>query len=113
VRSFIRAGNDLTYVAIPKLTKRSLAVERTVKQMTPERLKHGLEMRGKAFVDAVQVASKGDKTVAIAAIESMMSACARQLTVIGVSRLHDGATQFDASALRRLASDMESRAQAA
>lgn len=83
VRGFVRAGRDITKVPIGKLTKRALAVERTVRPISAGRLKRRVEAQSKALVASLLDLGQTDKATAVGELQLLMNQLASQLVELG------------------------------
>lgn len=91
VRSYIRAGNDITYVVAGRTTKITLAVTRTPRRASARSLKSRMEARSKALMVTAIELSDVDKATAVAEIELLLGQLAAQLAALGVSSTKDAA----------------------
>ncbi len=92
VRSYIRAGNDITYVVVGRVTKASLAVARAPRPASARRLKSRMETRSKALMATVIELSEADRATAVSEIELLLGQLAAQLASLGVASVRDPAS---------------------
>lgn len=92
VRSYIRAGHDITYVVAARTTKVTLAVSRPPRRASARSLKSRMEARSKALMVTALELSDVDKVTAVAEIELLLGQLAAQLASLGVQSTRDAAT---------------------
>lgn len=83
VRSYIRAGNDITLVDPATCTKRSLQVERAARPPSVARMRRAVENRSKALMASVLNLVDTDKAAAREEIELLMGQLANELASLG------------------------------
>ena len=89
LRSYIRAGNDITGLVSARIVKAALAVPRTVKPPNPKRLRTQTEKLSKALMVKLLALSEADKIAAIGELETLMGQLAAQLEDLGVAAVSD------------------------
>lgn len=83
VRSYIRAGNDITALVSARVVKSALAVPRTVKPASPKRLRSRIEKQSKTLMTLVIALGEADKVAAIGELETLMGQLAAQREDLG------------------------------
>jgi hypothetical protein len=85
VRTYVRAGNDITALAPARTSKASLMVagRAKVKPATPKRLTTRAEKQAGLLVSTLATLAQADKDAAIAALESAMGRLAKELARLG------------------------------
>jgi hypothetical protein len=89
IRSYIRAGHDITYVVLGKLSKGFLEVPRVKRMASPKVLRARVEARSKAFMASALELSERDKPAAIGELELIIGQLAAQLAALGVAVVKD------------------------
>jgi hypothetical protein len=89
LRGWVRAGNDITHLAVAKLTKAQLAIEREPRPPTVARLKVRAEGNAMVFIESVKTLAAQDKAAAIAMLEVAMSQLATQGMLLGLTAVQD------------------------
>lgn len=89
LRSWIRAGGDIRSLAAPKVTVKSLTVERGDVARTPAQLKAVMVRQATGLAESAGTLAGADKQSAIEAIETVMSQLAVKLTELGVTATTD------------------------
>lgn len=88
-RTWLRAGNDLTALVVPKLTKATLAVRSTQRVASPRRLKTRVENLSKAVMSAMMELETVDKPGAVAELETLMGQLTARLIELGGTETRD------------------------
>jgi hypothetical protein len=83
VRSWIRAGHDVTALAAAKVTKAALAVKAaTPKPQSVKRIKARVERESKALVSSLMALADSDKGAAVAELNLLMNQVTAQLLAL-------------------------------
>lgn len=82
VRGYIRAGNDITALVPARVVKAALAVPRTVKPVSPKRLRSKVEKLSKAFMAQAIALAEVDAVAAVGELEMLMGQLADQVAAI-------------------------------
>jgi hypothetical protein len=92
VRSWIRAGHDVTALAAAKVTKAALAVKAaTPKPQSVKRIKARVERESKALVSSLMALADSDKGAAVAELNLLMNQVTAQLLALAGPPVADAA----------------------
>lgn len=83
VRSFIKAGNDITAVGLKTVTKASLAVKRPPKPPSGPRLKARAESQSKTLVATLMALADTDRAAAIEEMQLVLGQLTDQMAEMG------------------------------
>lgn len=83
VRSWIKAGNDVTTLVVGRLTKSALRTERAVRPKQAGRLRRSVEARSKAFMVSVLELAEADKPAALNELELLIGQLTTQMVTLG------------------------------
>lgn len=89
LRTWIKAGGDIRSLAAPKVTVKSLKVERGNVARTPAQIKAVMVRQANGLAESAGEIADGDKLAAIEAIETVMSQLAVKLVELGVTATTD------------------------
>lgn len=107
VRAYVRAGHDLTYVIVAKVTKSSLAVDRPRRALSAGQLSRQLDARSKGLIATILAIGREDPVAALTAVEALVNAVA--LEIKGVPPV----TLIPAPPLQRVSQTLHAAAQQA
>lgn len=89
VRLYIKAGNDITAVGIKTVTKASLAVKRSPKPPSGQRLKARAETLSKGLMGALMALADTDRGAAIEEFQLVLGQLATQMSSMGLKPTQD------------------------
>jgi hypothetical protein len=83
VRSYIKAGRDITALAPARITKVGLAIRATPAPRSPKRLRGRVERLSKSFMAALLELGEADSEGAAAELDTLIGQMATQLATLG------------------------------
>lgn len=83
IRSYMKAGKDLTALAPARITKTALAIRAAPAARSPQRLRSRVERLSKAFMSAALELADADQTAAAAELDTLIGQLTTQLATLG------------------------------